>query len=325
LELFIVRNSFHPIFTYHIFQITGEFTGNRRAPFPYLLAGKHDQTVFSRDCAPEGFLLADPDHLNGFQIDTLYNHWLRRQQKKLSPFVILNASPQHAILHKKSTKAMGKRKMEYLEVDSNDEEVETGDEGVQEGEQGEEEVEEEDQEEVEEEDQEEDQEDEEGDQGEDQDEEEEKGDGDEEIDEGADDKEEDIPPTRKYGRPNGKTKKSQPSTQLDEGPNTSAGPSKIPPAKKMSKKKARPSSIPHLTKKDNTSIGRPNTRNSAKNMDAKKRKAEEELGTAQDPKRLKTADSRKSGRRPGKARVEEPVKVSNPDAWKGIGQLTDLW
>ena len=289
-ELSIVSNSFHPVFIYIIFQITGEFTGNPRAPFPYLLAGKYDQTIFSRDCAPDGFLLADPDHLTGLKIDQLYNHWLRRQQKKLSPFVILNASPQHAILHRKSAKAMGKRKMDYQEVYSDDQEVQTEDEGEQGGEQEEEEQEEEQEDE------------------------------DKEVDEGADDngEEEDIPPPRKYGPPNGKAKKSQPSTQLDERPNA-AGPSKTPPAKRTPKKKGSPQSTPHAKQKDDTQIDRPNTRNSAKNINAKKRKAEEELETAQDPKRPKTGEARKSGRRPGKVRLEEPVKVSNPDkAGKGF-------
>jgi hypothetical protein len=186
---------------------------------------------------------------------------------------------------------MGKRKMDYVEVDSNDEEVEAEDRGEQE----EEEQEEEDDK------QEEDQ--------EDQEEDEDKQDKDKEEQE--EDEEEDIPLPTKYGPPNGKTKKSQPSTQLD--PNAAAGPSKIPPPKRMSKKKAGPSSIPHVKKKDDAPINRPNTRNSGKNIDTKKRKAEEELGTAQDPKRPKTADTRKSGRKPGKVRLEEPVKVSNPD------------
>ena len=102
---------------------TGAFTSNSHAAFPYALASKADQTIFSEDSVPENFILSDPDHLNGFQINDLYSHWLKRQQKKLSPFVILNASPQHKTSIRKSSKAMGKRKMEYVEVDSNDEDV----------------------------------------------------------------------------------------------------------------------------------------------------------------------------------------------------------
>ena len=98
--------------------ITGEFTDNKRAPFPYVLAAKENQTIFSKDSVPEGFVLSDPDHLTSSQINSLYHHWLGRQQKKLSPFIILNASPQHQTIKTMSKKARGKGKMEYQEVDS---------------------------------------------------------------------------------------------------------------------------------------------------------------------------------------------------------------
>jgi hypothetical protein len=98
--------------------ITGEFTDNKRAPFPYVLAAKENQTIFLKDSVPEGFVLSDPDHLTCSQINSLYHHWLGRQRKKLSPFVILNASPQHQTIKTMSKKARGKRKMEHQEVDS---------------------------------------------------------------------------------------------------------------------------------------------------------------------------------------------------------------
>jgi hypothetical protein len=50
----------------------------------------------------------------------LYNHWLRRQQKKLPPFVVLNAGPLHHGLVGKSEKGKGKRKFEYHEVSSDE-------------------------------------------------------------------------------------------------------------------------------------------------------------------------------------------------------------
>ena len=250
------------------------------------MAAKDDQTIYSEDCIPDGFILSDPDHLNSTQIEALYNHWIGRQKKKLSPFVILNAIPQHQRTVKKSSKAKGKRKMEYVEVGSNDEEVKSED-----GEEQEEE--EEDQAEV----------------GND------PGDW-EEFDE-VKDEEKEVSPEPKYGPPIGMTKKYQPSTELDLRPNAAAGPSKIHPPKHTSKKTLKqtnredpvaPSSIPRkkkpTKKKDETPIKRPNTRNSAK------RKPEEELGRTQSPKRLKTDDNRKSARR---ARLEEPTNVSNVD------------
>ena len=75
---------------------TGEFTGSSRASFPYILAAKDGQTIYSPESVPADFCLGDPDHLKSLDIHTLYNHWLRRQQKGLRPFIILNASPLHS-------------------------------------------------------------------------------------------------------------------------------------------------------------------------------------------------------------------------------------
>jgi hypothetical protein len=79
---------------------------------------------------PEHFRLGDPDHLGSFQIDSLYSHFLKRQSKGLQPFIILNSSPNHGKATKMSEKARGKKKTEYVEVDTDDPEVEeekTGD------------------------------------------------------------------------------------------------------------------------------------------------------------------------------------------------------
>src|ERR1700679_174722 len=121
-----------------LIQITGEFTKNKHAAFPYSLASKEDQTIFSQDSVPAGFTLSDPDHLPSFKIESLYIHLLARQKKKLSPFVILNASPQHQASILKSAKSKGKRKMDYVEVHSDDDSVRS-EGGEEEGEEEEEE------------------------------------------------------------------------------------------------------------------------------------------------------------------------------------------
>jgi hypothetical protein len=65
--------------------------------------------------------LGDPDHLTGFKISSLYNHWLGRQQKKLQPFIVLNAGPLYHTLVGKSENPKGKkRKLEYVPVSSNE-------------------------------------------------------------------------------------------------------------------------------------------------------------------------------------------------------------
>ena len=117
------------LFSYLLITWTGKSTGNRIASFPYILASKENQTVFDPQCVPENFVLSDPDHLHGSQIISLYIHWLARQAKKLPPFIILK-SPIHQEQEDMSAKARGKRKMEYVEVNSEDEEVKSmGEEG----------------------------------------------------------------------------------------------------------------------------------------------------------------------------------------------------
>jgi len=98
------------------------------AAFPYIQAAKDDQKIYSKESVPDGFILSDPDHLTGFQIVSLYNHWLRRQQKKLRPFIIRQAQPHHRSSETLSSKAKGKRRMEYFEVDTDDGEVTSSDE-----------------------------------------------------------------------------------------------------------------------------------------------------------------------------------------------------
>jgi hypothetical protein len=104
-------------------QMTGEFTGNSRASFPYSLAAKEDQTIFSPDCVPEGFTLSDPDHLSGVKIVALYSHWLIRQREGLSAFIVLKASPNHGVSgsKKKSEDQKGKGKIKYVDVSTDEE------------------------------------------------------------------------------------------------------------------------------------------------------------------------------------------------------------
>jgi hypothetical protein len=103
--------------------MTGDFTGNSISLFPYLLAAKDDQKIYSEDCVPEGFVLSDPDHLKAFDIEALYSHMLGRQKKGLSPFIVLSASPQHVVIQKKKSQtskkagSKGKGKMRYVEID----------------------------------------------------------------------------------------------------------------------------------------------------------------------------------------------------------------
>jgi hypothetical protein len=54
----------------------GEFTQNKQAAFPYALAAKEDQAIFSADSVLDDFILSDPDHLTSPQINPLYHHWL---------------------------------------------------------------------------------------------------------------------------------------------------------------------------------------------------------------------------------------------------------
>ena len=108
---------------------TGRFTGSSTAAFPYLLAAKEDQTIYLPDCVPEGFSLGDPDHIPSSKINSLYNHWLERQRKKMAPFVIINAGPLQATVSKKLERSMAKgKKTDYVDVDSSDDSEEDCDE-----------------------------------------------------------------------------------------------------------------------------------------------------------------------------------------------------
>jgi len=272
----------NPLFKF-IFLIirTGEFTDNQNAAFPYILASKEDQTIFSPECVPEGFVLSDPDHLQAFHVRALYLHWLQRQRQKLPAFIILNCSPQHQKSEKKSAKAKGKRKMEYVEVNSDDEEVES----EQEDERLEEEEEEEEREQSEEEEEE---------KGKQSEKEEELSEGGDRLEDGEDNNEMEVV---KYGPPIGKKKKYQPSTP----PNEQAGPSKPAPPKLVSKKDD-----------DGIEVRRPNTRHSAKNPNPKKRKPEEDLVVAPPLKTVKKSDEvGKSGKKMVQVRIQEAEKVSD--------------
>ena len=104
--------------------MAGKFTGSKTSSFPFGLAAKEDQNIISPESVPENFTLSDPDHLDIPQINTLYNHWLDRQRKGLPPFVVINPSPLHAHLVKKSsTVKQGKKKKTYVPVRSDDESV----------------------------------------------------------------------------------------------------------------------------------------------------------------------------------------------------------
>jgi hypothetical protein len=53
---------------------------------------------------------------------SLYTHWLGRQRRKLPAFIVLNAGPHHRPAERKSEKAKGKRKVDWVEVGSDEEE-----------------------------------------------------------------------------------------------------------------------------------------------------------------------------------------------------------
>lgn len=127
----VYRQSVNFIFITSFLTISiGDFTENSRSAFPFGLASKNDQVIYSLDSAPKGFCLSDPDHYSAFKIDSLYTHWLGRQNNGLQPFVIVNSSPQHEKLLKKSKsrKGKGKAKVDYVDVNDDDEEEEENDE-----------------------------------------------------------------------------------------------------------------------------------------------------------------------------------------------------
>ena len=51
-------------------------------------------------------------------------HWEAQQKKGLTPFIILNAGPNHAVKQEKSVKSKGKKKIEWVDVDSSEEDDE---------------------------------------------------------------------------------------------------------------------------------------------------------------------------------------------------------
>ena len=98
------------------------------------MASKDDQIIYSPDCVPEGFKLSDPDHLNGFKIGALYMHWLQRQKKGLSPFIVLKGHPHHGESGRKARRAdkKGKKKADWVDV--HDDEMEVDEEFQSDGE-----------------------------------------------------------------------------------------------------------------------------------------------------------------------------------------------
>src|ERR1700679_821275 len=101
----------------------GDFTGSKTAQFPFSLAKKTDQNIYSTDCVPDAFVLDDPDHIKTDDINRLYNLWLQRQSDGLSPFIILHANSKHGTKAKKPKKGKGKQKASWVEVGSDDEDV----------------------------------------------------------------------------------------------------------------------------------------------------------------------------------------------------------
>jgi hypothetical protein len=192
--------------------MAGEFTGNSLASFPYSLASKEDQSIYSVESAPEGFSLGDPDHIKTFHIEALYRHWLDRQRKGLQPFVILNSSPQHGSSKKsqKSSKDKGKKKIEWVDVgddvdemeDSEAEELDQGDVEMKSDEQS--------------------------------------------VDQDSTDGSQisETASALKFGPPTGKAKLIRPLTQQPEDSPPVAGPSKLPLPKQLPKKKIEEKSKP---------------------------------------------------------------------------------
>jgi hypothetical protein len=112
--------------------MVGQFTGSKRAAFPFSLASQDGQTIYSTESVPKDFKLGDPDHLTGSQINLLYHHWLGRQQKGLLPFEIINPGPNHeAAVKKMSAKTKGKQKLRYLDVSTDEDKDEDEDENTE--------------------------------------------------------------------------------------------------------------------------------------------------------------------------------------------------
>ena len=112
----------HIIGFFFLIQTIGDFTGSSRLSFPHSLAAKDDQIIFSSDCVTEGFRLSDPDQLTALQIKALKIYWWGQQSKGVVLFIALNASPNHWVSSKKKSDDLkGKCKMEYVQVDMDEE------------------------------------------------------------------------------------------------------------------------------------------------------------------------------------------------------------
>lgn len=245
------------------------------------MASKDDQTIYSPDCVPEDFVLSDPDHLGLSLIHKLYNHWLLRQRKKLSPFVVLNGGPLHRSSAGLSAKARGKRKADYQEVNTDDEEVrsEAREEGSDDGDEeqiapsvkcG------------------------------------------PRIGKGR--KPQHSAQLDKHVKPvpgPSKVPSRKPELEKKTRPKAIPLPKSGKPREPPSKKPA--NSIPKASD-PLTPIERLDARKSAENSNPKKRKPDEDLESTRSPKVLKSDQVRKSGRRTVNVRIEEPAKVSNPKA-----------
>lgn len=131
----VYRMCSQSIVFYFLIQMTGEYTGNSRATFPFALASKDDQNIYSTDCVPVGFKLSDPDHLNAADTTALYTHWIKRQRKGLPPFIVLNGSPNHEAMGKKKKSQKvnpgGKGKARYVEIDDETESDKESDDNVE--------------------------------------------------------------------------------------------------------------------------------------------------------------------------------------------------
>lgn len=96
------------------------------------MASQDGQKIFSLDCVPNDFALGDPDHLKSFEIDSLYNHWRRRQSKGMAPFIVLSSSPQHGSAEKTTERVSEKkREIGYYDVNSDDEDAKSQGDAVE--------------------------------------------------------------------------------------------------------------------------------------------------------------------------------------------------
>ena len=99
----------------------GDFTGSKKAQFPYSLASVDNQEIYDPECVPDGFVLSDPEHIRTLGINLLYSHFIQRQNQGLRPFVILKCSPLHTKAEKILKKGKGKAKATWEDVSTDDE------------------------------------------------------------------------------------------------------------------------------------------------------------------------------------------------------------